>query len=66
MTIEMELVLLSPGSGAQPADAVAGGRAMMPITGAGRCDRRDVMTVEGPTARNPPLVCGTLIGQHSM
>ena len=62
----METVLLTPGSGAQPADAAVGGRDNPPITGAGRCDRRDQMTVTGPTARNPPLVCGTLTGQHSM
>ena len=24
------------------------------------------MTIRGPTERNPPLVCGTLTGQHSM
>ena len=64
--ITMELVLLSPGSGAQPDDANTGGRDNTPITGAGRCDRRDNMQVVGPTARNPPLVCGTLSGQHSM
>ena len=58
-------VLLSPGSGPQPADAVLGGRDNPPITGAGRCDRRDSLTIRGPTERNPPLVCGTLTGQHS-
>ena len=58
-------VLLSPGSGPQPADADQGGRDNPPITGAGRCDRRDSLTIRGPTERNPPLVCGTLTGQHS-
>ena len=58
-------VLLSPGSGPQPADAELGGRDNPPITGAGRCDRRDSLTIRGPTERNPPLVCGTLSGQHS-
>ena len=58
-------VLLSPGSGPQPADAELGGRDNPPITGAGRCDRRDSLTIRGPTERNPPLVCGTLTGQHS-
>ena len=59
------LVLLSPGSGPQPDDAVQGGRDNPPITGAGRCDRRDTLTIRGPTERNPPVVCGTLTGQHS-
>ena len=58
-------MLLSPGSGPQPADADQGGRDNPPITGAGRCDRRDSLTIRGPTERNPPLVCGTLTGQHS-
>ena len=62
----MKLVLLGPGSGSQVVDANQGGRDNPPITGAGRCDRRDQMTVRGPTERNPPLVCGTLTGQHSM
>ena len=60
-----EIVLLAPGSGPQPADADEGGRDNPPITGAGRCDRRDMMTIQGPTNRNPPIVCGTLSGQHS-
>ena len=58
--------MLAPGSGAQPADADPGGVTMPPITGAGRCDARDTLTIEGPTARNPPIVCGTLTGMHSM
>ena len=58
-------MLLSPGSGPQPADAELGGRDNPPIIGAGRCDRRDSLTIRGPTERNPPLVCGTLTGQHS-
>jgi len=60
----IDFVLLSPGNGAQPADAAVGGRDNPPITGAGRCDRRDSMTIQGPTARNPPIVCGMLSGQH--
>jgi len=60
----VDLVLLSPGSGPQPADAELGGRDNPPIIGAGRCDRRDSLTIRGPTERNPPLVCGTLTGQH--
>lgn len=60
----VDMVLLSPGSGPQPADADQGGRDNPPITGAGRCDRRDSLTIRGPTERNPPLVCGTLTGQH--
>jgi len=61
----VDLVLLSPGSGPQPDDAVQGGRGYNPpITGAGRCDRRDALTIRGPTERNPPVVCGTLTGQH--
>ena len=58
-------MLLDPGSGPQPLDANQGGRDNPPITGAGRCDTRDSMTITGPTARNPPVVCGTLTGQHS-
>ena len=61
----MCIVLLDPGSGPQPLDANQGGRDNPPITGAGRCDTRDKMTITGPTARNPPVVCGTLTGQHS-
>ena len=58
--------MLSPGTGPQPDDDAIGGRNNPPITGAGRCDRRDNLVIEGPTARNPPLVCGTLTGMHSM
>ena len=58
-------VLLAPQSGAQPMDANEGGRDMPPITGAGICTTRDTLIVEGPTARNPPVVCGTLTGMHS-
>jgi len=60
----VDMVLLQPGSGPQPADAAQGGRDNPPITGAGRCDRRDQLTIRGPTERNPPLTCGTLTGQH--